>query len=85
MNTSEPSPRVNAALAAKMQGKRVLLVGRAVEGDQLACSDEGLVSVKVSSEGPLPVGSCVEIRGIMESHNVLAEDSRLDFGNAFGE
>ena len=93
--TSAPSPRVNAQQASQNVGRRVLLVGRVLDGgDKIQTADDGVISVNllgaqgnggaVGECGPLSTGKVVEISGVMEMPNVINEDARAYLGDSFG-
>ena len=90
-SNTEPLPRVNAAQSSALVGRRVLLVGRALEGgDKLQCADDGIIVVKYCAAnshqpqqqgyemfGPLAAGKVVEIAGVIEPQGVIREESRM--------
>ena len=83
-DTTSPAPRINSSMSATFAGRRVLLVGKAVDGDKLQCADDGVVTVKFNgSLGPMTVGSTFEITGVMESDGIR-EESRTNFRENFG-
>ena len=93
-SNTEPSPRVNAQQASMNIGRRVLLVGRVLQGgDKLQCADDSIVSVRFYSNpqqqgsemsGPLAEGKVVEIAGVMDSQDVIREETRTYFEGSFG-
>lgn len=88
--TNSPMPRVNAQQAAQSVGRRVLLVGRVLDGGlTVQTADDGVISVMVGKNGtgesgPMMAGKVVEICGVMDSHNSITEESRTYFGDSFG-
>ena len=88
--TNAPMPRVNAQQASQNVGRRVLLVGRVLDGGvTVQTPDDGVVAVTLGKNstgesGPMMIGKVVEICGVMDSQNSITEESRAYFGDSFG-
>merc|ERR1712118_256984 len=87
--TNAPMPRVNAQQASQNVGRRVLLVGRVLDGGvTVQTPDDGVVAVTLGKNstgesGPMMIGKVVEICGVMDSQNSITEESRAYFGDSF--
>ena len=81
------TPRVNSGLMGRFVGKRVKLVGQVagINGSTvtLKAADQGTIEVHLSASAP--TDQFVEFEGLVESPNVLREETHVGFGNSFGE
>jgi hypothetical protein len=82
------TPRANFEVLARLQGRRVLLVGEVESvADQvltLVTSDKGRVSVNYSGSGEPITSKFVEIVGTVVDSRTVTEESHTNFGDNFG-